>query len=237
MEKDKHSRFVDETGKKYGRLTVLEYQGRSKNRNALWLCLCECGNTVVVKGCLLRSGTTKSCGCLKREIAKEAIYKYNSSDEYVPPSVYNIKHGMTHDHLYKVWLSMKRRCIDENHDNYRYYGGRGIKVCEEWANDFITFMDWAYANGYDSSLTIDRIDVNGNYCPNNCRWVPFYEQIRNRRNTVSMEYNNQRKPLKVLCDENGVPYKWAHSKYKEGYNFEQIIEMRHKLEMSRNNIN
>lgn len=234
MNRDKHSRFIDETGKKYGRLTVLEYQGRNKSRSAEWLCLCECGNTVIIRGSALRSGKTKSCGCLQREVAKETISKYNSSDKYVSPYIYNVKHGMTHDHLYKVWLNMKRRCFDENHDNYKYYGGRGIKVCKEWTNDFITFMNWACANGYNESLTIDRIDVNGDYCPNNCRWIPFCEQICNRRNTVYMEYDNQCKPLKMLCNENDIPYKWAHSKYKKGYNFEQIVEMRRKLELSCN---
>lgn len=161
-ERRKSSRFKDLTGEKFGELTV---SSRTENigKHAAWNCLCSCGATTVVSATHLISGHTQSCGHLARS------------------------HEMTGTRLYRIWRGMKTRCsvVDETH--YPYYGGRGITVCEEWQNSFETFRDWALANGYRDDLSIDRIDVNGNYCPENCRWETAMQQGRNRRNNVFYE--------------------------------------------------
>ena len=161
---------IDLTGMKFGRLTVIERRGQNKLRHAVWLCRCECGNEKLISSKDLKEKNTNSCGCLRREIAKES----------------NTTHGKTGSRLYAVWRNIIRRCCKETATEYKYYGGRGIKVCEEWKNDFQAFYDWAMGNGYDENAprgrcTIDRIDVNGNYEPLNCRWIPTSEQNKKRR--------------------------------------------------------
>lgn len=167
--------FIDRTGERFGRLTVLsradDYVAKNGKHHVRWNCICDCGNVAVVDVTQLVTGHTKSCGCLK--------------DEKL--SVGNIKHGGRYDRLYKVYHNMKNRCYNKNSKDYKYYGGNGITICDEWLNDYTAFKTWAYDNGYDDSAkrmqcTIDRIDVNGNYEPSNCRWVDMVTQSRNRNN-------------------------------------------------------
>ena len=169
---------IDMTGKKIGRLTVLR-QAPKRKRLTEWVCLCECGNETVVTGHNLRGGTTKSCGCLQRDRAREAGGK-------------NIVHGDQGSRLYGVWLGMKSRCYNKNVHNYSNYGGRGITVCDEWLHDYPKFKEWAIENGYDADApqgqcTIDRIDVNGNYEPSNCRWADMSTQRRNQRRCLTCD--------------------------------------------------
>ena len=164
-----HIMLKDETGKRYGNLEVVSFAG-VKNRSAYWLCKCDCGLTTTVTGTYLRSGHTTSCGCTK--------VKY-----------FGKKHGYgDSEKLYGVWLSMKRRCDNKNSNRYKTYGGRGIKVCSEWM-DYGNFRSWAYKNGYKEAepgtsrgqtLSIDRIDPNKDYCPENCRWITVSENNRHR---------------------------------------------------------
>lgn len=163
--------FNDLVGKRFGRLVVLE-RAESKilsngNIKTMWLCRCDCGNTSVVRADSLMGGKTTSCGCYLRER--------------------QIKHGGYKDRLYHVWHNMKDRCERPKNTNYKNYGGRGIKVCDEW-REYANFREWAYANGYDENApfgdcTLDREDVNGNYEPSNCRWVDLKVQENNRRNS------------------------------------------------------
>lgn len=159
--------FIDITGQKFGRLTAIEHAGRNKNRNTLWLCKCECGNECKVEAYRLRNGHTKSCGCITK------------------------KHGFFGTRIYKIWDSMKQRCFNPNNNAYNNYGGRGITVCNDWKNDFMSFYEWSINNGYSDNLTIDRINVNGNYEPSNCRWSDDIVQHNNTRKNPRIEYNGE----------------------------------------------
>ena len=167
-------RFEDLTGQKFGRLTVIE-RAESKTRangrtRVAWLCSCDCGKTCVVNADVLKGGRTKSCGCLKTE--------------------HNIatwtKHSGSKDRLYGVWNDIKKRCYNPKYKQFKDYGGRGIRMCDEWRHDYSAFKKFALEHGYDpdakfGACTIDRMDVNGNYCPENCRFVDMKIQNNNRR--------------------------------------------------------
>ena len=159
----------DLSGKKFGRVTVIK-RVENKNNRVAYLCKCDCGNEFITLSQHLVSGCTKSCGCLNREKASKRMAKMSKT------------HGFSHTRLYGIWKNMRSRCLRTYNTAYKNYGGRGIKICKEW-DDFQSFHDWAYANGYSETLTIDRIDVNGNYEPQNCRWSTYYEQAQNKRNT------------------------------------------------------
>lgn len=164
-------RLIDLTGKRFGRLTVIS-KTTPKRRSTRWLCRCDCGKEVVATSTNLRNGNTKSCGCYIRDLVTER----------------NTTHGLSKNRLYSIWHSMKDRCLNPNHPHFKDYGGRGIAICNEWRDNFKSFYEWANAHGYDEKAhqwqcTLDRTDTNGNYCPENCRWVDMKTQIHNRRNS------------------------------------------------------
>ncbi len=157
-------KFNDVTGQRFGKLTVISlYSRASRNpwRQTKWLCKCDCGNEIVVQQGNLHTGNTKGCGCLRVE----------NNGAFIPNK----------NRLYNSWRAMKYRCNSKSSNRYYTYGGRGIKVCDEWNKSFAAFREWSLANGYREDLTIDRIDVDGNYEPSNCRWIPPNEQAKNKR--------------------------------------------------------
>lgn len=186
------NKIKDLTGERFGKLTVVKYCGVINHR-AVFECKCDCGNTKVVQGQLLIRGNTKSCGCLQKETPNAT------------------KHGLRNTHLYGVWCTMKSRCNNENSKHYALYGGRGITVCHEWQK-FEPFYNWAIENGYKEGLTLDRIDVNGNYEPSNCRWVDVKTQQNNRRNNRLITYNGETKTLAQWADEKGISKTTLHNR-------------------------
>ena len=184
------NQLIDLTGQKFGRLSVLQFVCH-KQGSSHWLARCDCGTEKIVAGNRLRSGGTKSCGCLGREMLRERATKHNGR----------------HTRLYSIWSGMNTRCTNNNVASYANYGGRGIKICDEWQHSFAAFRDWALLNGYQSDLQLDRIDNDGPYTPLNCRWVSHKENANNtRRNRYITCPDGTRKTLARLAEETGINY-------------------------------
>lgn len=209
---EKGTGFKDLTGEKFGRLVVLKKAERMSGRKSYWLCQCECGKKKEIRSdCLTRSvKPVRSCGCIRDEQAVVNIIK-------------NHKHKESGTHLHFLWSRMKQRCSNSNTTRFEDYGGRGIKVCKEWL-EYENFRDWAYKNGYKEGLSIERIDVNGNYEPSNCTWITFLEQANNRRTTIWVEYHDKKHNLKQWSDKLNINYGTLHSRYKRGKRPPELFE-------------
>lgn len=174
------------TGLKFDRLLVIQKSDINKHKEVWWICKCDCGNFIVASGYALRHNKTKSCGCNKREKI----------------SIANSKHGHSKDRLYKIWTDMRRRCLNPSRREFKWYGGKGVKITPEWES-FMCFSDWANNSGYKENLTIDRIKRDGDYTPQNCRWISIRQQQRNRKNNVFYKG----KCLAEWAEKLNIPYK------------------------------
>lgn len=200
--------FKDETNKRYGKLVAISYEIR--NHKAFWLCKCDCGNTTIVAGDKLRLGKTKSCGCIQKEHREKGFHK---------------SHGMTNSRLYYEWCNMKSRCSNPKNIMYSNYGGRGITFCEKW-KQFEDFMKWANDNGYNDNLTLERINVNGNYEPDNCKWIPIKEQYLNRTDSHVITAFGKTQTIKEWADETGLKYDTIHARIKYyGWSAEDAVSL------------
>ncbi len=199
------AQLEDLSGKVFGYWTVVARAENNEYGSSQWLCRCECGAERVIRAQGLKNGTTKSCGCHKND--------------------YNRIHGGKGTRLYECWRHMRYRCENPNNQAYKDYGGRGISVCEDW-HDFAKFRQWALANGYDDSLTIDRINVNGNYEPSNCRWAGSKEQMNNRRNTKHYEMDGKCLTMSEWSQLTGIPRATIYNRMKAGCTFIEAIRKR-----------
>lgn len=193
-------------------MTVIKKHNQDKWGGWNWLCMCDCGNETVVSGGHLRGLKTKSCGCSRKETK-------------------NFTHKMTGSRLYKVWHAMKSRCYYEKSEMFKHYGGRGIMVCDEWKNSFISFYDWSIKNGYDENAergqcTIDRIDVNGNYEPNNCRWATIKQQANNTRRNHLIKYNGKTQTVSQWANELGVEPDSIFNRLQKGFTEEEALTLK-----------
>lgn len=183
----------DLSGLRFGKLVVVEYTGNNKSGRAMWLCRCDCGNYHKTLGKYLLNGDTTSCGCHRARILSNTIKRHTS-------------HKMSKTKLYTKWVSIKDRCFNPKNKAYQNYGGRGIRVCKEWAESFENFYEWAINSGYSEELTIDRIDVNGDYEPNNCRWADVKTQSNNTRRNHYLTYKGETKSLAEWAEIKKINY-------------------------------
>ena len=203
----------DITGTRFGNLLVVSRAGTGPNGMATWDCVCDCGNTKVIIGTNLRLNKTTSCGCFQRQVA-------------VKNGLATRKHGKTHTKTYKSWLSMKARCLNPTDQAYSYYGGRGIKVHPAWVDSFDAFL--SDMGEVPDKYTLDRIDVNGNYEPTNCKWATRQEQSLNKRKTLYALYEGELITLKEAALRSSIPYavlrdrltrlKWGPDRLFSSYN-------------------
>lgn len=198
---------IDITGRRSGKLTAIrmvsEYRYPNGERGEKWLCHCDCGNDVIIFRKSFIAGNSKSCGCIRGESRRT--------------------HGGKGTRIYNIWCNIKDRCFNANNSSYSYYGGRGISMCNEWRNDFSSFREWAYNNGYEDNLTVDRIDVNQDYCPENCRWVDRTAQANNRTNTIRFSYNGEEHTCAEWARITGISYDLINDRYHKGLPPDKIL--------------
>lgn len=203
--------------KAFGRLTITADCEKTRPRKVI--AKCECGKVKEYYLENLRNGYTKSCGCFLAEVTSKR-------------SSLNIKYGFSRHPIRGVWGGMIERCYDKNNQSYKNYGGRGITVCDEWKNNITVFYNWAMVNGWCKGLEMDRKENNGNYEPDNCRFITPAQNSRNRRSNVVVTYNNKTMVLKDWATELEIKYKLLHKhiKYK-GFSFQDAInrQLKNKL--------
>lgn len=207
----------DLVGESFDLLTVIEYSHKEQAKRGYrhyWKCKCECGNIVIRRADSLKGKGVKSCGCYREKILKEHNFKINNPKK---------THGKTNTRLYKIYSKIKERCYYEKYPEYNLYGGRGIKMCEEWKTDFMSFYNWSINNGYNDKLSIDRIDFNGNYEPDNCRWADNILQANNKRNNIVLEYNGEKHTLPEWAKILELPYSTLANRYKRGKSIDEIL--------------
>lgn len=197
---------IDLTGQKYGKLTVIGIAVDDPGKKKKWICCCDCGRKTIVAASNLRSGHTTQClFCGYNEATKKKR-----------------THGASRTPIYYVWNAMINRCNNPEFKSYKDYGGRGIRVCSEWEKSAV-FIKWALENGYKDGLEIDRIDVEGDYCPENCRWITRLENANNKRNNKVVEHNGEFKTLAEWARYYNVNYKNLSRNLLKGYTLEDAV--------------
>lgn len=194
------------SGDKFGRLKIIK-EVKQINRARAFLCKCDCGKETIVKLIQLTSGETKSCGCYKLDLFSNLIYR----------------HGFSRTKIYHIWTSMKQRCFNEKAKVYSYYGERGITMCEEW-KDFETFKEWAVNNGFKNGLSIERKNVNGNYEPSNCSWIPRNKQAENTRNARIINYNGEELHLNRWAIKLNINYNTLTKRLRSGWSIVRAFD-------------
>lgn len=207
--------MINIKGEKFGRLKAIKFINKkdSENGRSSWLCECDCGNDLVVESYSLRKNKTFSCGCYRTERVKDSCIKNTGYKE--------------HRRIYNILSGMKTRCYNKKSKSYKNYGGRGIKICDEWLESFVDFKEWALNNGYNDDLTIDRINVNGDYSPRNCRWVTQKEQSNNTRNNRFLEINGRKMTFSQWCEHYNLSKSkrnTANSRLQRGWRHEEIFK-------------
>lgn len=209
-------------GTKFGRWTVIGKKIRRNNRTYI-LCKCDCGTIKEVQYQNLRNGISTSCGCYHKELLRKQKYV----------------HGEKHTRLYSTWIKMRHRCNSPNDSHYNSYGGRGIKVCDEWERSYQAFSEWAKANGYDESkswkeCSIDRIDNDKGYSPDNCRWVDYKTQANNRQNNIPITYKGMTKNVIEWSRELNISRNAIAYRYKKGLPLEEVFYVGNLKDKRRN---
>lgn len=187
----------------YNKLTLLHRLHNVKKQHPRYLCICDCGNLYIGDIYDIKNGHTTSCGCARKGINKT--------------------HGFRYTRQYEVWCGIKKRCYNSKSKSYKNYGGRGITMCDEWKNDFKAFYDWSIENGYKDNLSIDRIDVNGNYEPSNCRWVDRLTQANNKRDTRWVTFNSKTQSLSDWCRELNLNYRRCLYRLNHNYEVKEVF--------------
>lgn len=199
----------DLTGKKINFFTVIKRDESKKFKRPQWIVKCKCGKILSISGkYLYEKSTFKSCGCHRRERF--------------------LKHNDSKTRLYGIWENIKARCNNKNAKQYKYYGGKGIKVCDEWSNNFACFKKWALQNGYKENLSIERKNINLGYCPQNCIWIPLNEQPRNRKITYWVNYKNVKYTLTEISSIINVPRSTIRNCLKKGMNIYDVEKVKNK---------
>ena len=194
--------------KRFGKLIAKEPIGSNNHRELQWKCLCDCGNTHITTSNLLRKGITTQCrACSIKQIGEK-----------------NKKHEVVSKRLYCCYTNIKTRCTNKKQDTYNRYINRGIDMCKEWKESYLSFQEWAIKNGYSDNLTIDRIDNNGNYEPNNCRWVDRKVQSNNRKTNKILEYKEEKDTLSNWSNRLKIPYHYIQYRVKKGLTLEAIVD-------------
>ena len=205
----------DLTGKQFGNFTVIgkapDYIRKNGKHVRRWECKCICGNIRYLTKTALKRGAQNSCGCIK---PKRIIGKRLEN---------GVNHGDSHKRLHNTWLGMKARCFNKNEPRYKWYGERGIIVCDEWKNDYLAFKEWALNNGYNDKLTIDRIDNNKGYTPENCRWVDMKTQQNNRRNNHYITFRSETHTIMQWSEITGISYGTILNRIKLGWTTERVL--------------
>jgi len=210
----------DLIGKKFGRLTVVRFHRVNEKYETFWECKCICGKLIITRRCSLVQGNSKSCGCLNNELVKKRALEKS------------LKGRVKEERLYSIWCGMKQRCYGENSTEFNRYGKRGIRICDEWINDYKSFRKWSIANKYSDKFSIERIDNDGDYKPKNCKWATPKQQANNRSNSLFLEYKDKKQTLAQWSEELNIPYACLYRRLRGGWSVEKTFNSPSKSKRS-----